>query len=299
MSSVNLAPGMSGVSLDLFVKAGPVLFDPAETPVFEIKDANGFQQGSGYYYGNRVGTGHYNAGLYTVDPDTSGTLGEWTITWTVGASTKIESFTVGTLALTVSGDEDQNDIDRIYEHIRIDVGDFYGDIFADALLERYLIKAVQRVNRELGIAQGRVRPTGITPGGLGTPARIPGIVLDLDARTITPDNDEIKDIVVLQAEVLITRAEMSALRRASAAAAGQPGAELVGSTSGIVAGAGDGVMVKNPDGVVIDTRSRYTNWQTNRTKLFLEEMKDREAELERALKALKHSFSSSMGKCVY
>ena len=298
MSSVNLAPGMSGVSLDIFIKAGSTLYDPASTPVFEIKDANGFQQGSGFYYGTRINTGHFHAGTYLIDANTSGTLGEWSITWNAGGSTKIENFTVANANLSLGGDA-VNVLDQIYENVRIDIGDFYGDIFSDTLLERYLIKSVMRLNRELGISSGKVRPTGIVKGGLGTPARVPSIVLDTDARTLTPDNHEIHDIVILQMEVLLTRAEMSALRRASAAGAGQPGAELVGSTSGIIDGAGDGVMVRNADGVVIDTRTRYSSWNTNRTKMFLEEMKAREDELKEAIKKLKHSFSSNMGKVVY
>lgn len=298
MSSVNLAPGMSGVSLDIFIKAGSTLYDPASTPVFEIKDANGFQQGSGFYYGTRINTGHFHAGTYTIDATTSGTLGEWSITWTAGGSTKIENFTVANASLSLGGDE-VNVLDQIYENIRLDIGDFYGDIFSDTLLERYLIKSVMRLNRELGIAQGKVRPTGITPGGLGTPARIPAIVLNLDARTLTPNNHEIHDIVILQTEVLVCRAEMTALRRASAAGAGQPGAELIGSTSGVIDGAGDGVMVRNADGVTIDTRGRYSTWATNKTKLFLEEMKAREEELKEAIKRLKVSFANNFSKVVY
>jgi hypothetical protein len=298
MSTNNLAPGMSGIALDIFVKAGSTLYDPADTPVFEIKDDGGFQQGSGFYYGHRVAIGHYDARNYLIDGSTSGTLGDWTITWTVGTSTKIETFSVAAASLSIGGDS-VNDIDQIYENIRIDIGDLSGDIFNDSMLERYLIKSVMRLNRALGIASGRVRPTGIVKGGLGTPASIGAIVLDLDARTIRPDNHEIHDILVLQAEVLITRAEMSVLRRASAASAGQPGAEMLAAASGIVSGAGDGVMVKNADGVVIDTKGRYSAWMNNRTKLFLDEAKRREEELEKAIKDLKHSFSSSMGKVVY
>ena len=298
MSSNNLAPGMSGVDLDIFIKAGSTLYDPVDTPVFEIKDSGGFQQGSGFYYGTRINTGHYDARGYTIDAATSGTLGDWTINWTVGLSTKIETFSVAAPTLSIGGDP-VNDIDQIYDNIRIDIGDIAGDIFNDSLLERYLVKSVMRLNRALGIASGKVRPTGVVKGGLGTPASIGAITLDLNARTLRPDNHEIHDIVVLQAEVLITRAEMSILRRASAASAGQPGAELMAAASGIVSGAGDGVMVRNADGVVIDTKGRYSAWANNRTKLFLEETKMREADLKQAIKDLKYSFSSNMGKVIY
>ena len=298
MSTSNFAPGMSGVALDIFVKAGSTLYDPDSTPVFEIKDSGAFQQGSRFYYGHRVAEGHYDARNYTIDANTSGTLGTWTINWTVGLSTKSESFEVGAPSLSVGG-EPINVIDQIYENVRIDIGDFDGSLFNDSMLERYLIKSVMRLNRALGIASGRVRPTGIVKGGLGTPASIGAITLDLEARTLQPNNHEIHDIVILQAEVLITRAEMSVLRRASAASAGQPGAELLAAASGIVSGAGDGVMVRNADGVTINTQGRYSAWMNNKTKLFLEEAKMREDDLKKAIKDLKHSFSSSFGKVVY
>ena len=103
----------------------------------------------------------------------------------------------------------------------------------------------------------------------------------------------------IQAEVLITYAEMSALRRASSAGASATGAELIGSTSGAPEGNGDGVRVTNADGVTIDTRQRYVSWLGNKTKLFLDEAKQREKDLAKAIKALKHSFSSGMGKVIF
>lgn len=285
---------MSGIDLDLFVKAGPVLFNPSTTPTYSVVDASSFFQGSGTGY--NISVGHFDARNFVVP--SSGNLGSWTITWTAGGSTKVETFNVANATLTSEGDP-VNDIDRVIDNIRIDIGDFNGEIFSQSLLERYIVKSVMRLNRELGIASGRVRPTGITPGGLGTPARIPAISVDLDARVIYPDNDEIKDIIVLQTEVLITRAEMAALRRASTASAGAPGAELITSSSGIIPGAQPGIMIRNADGVTIDTKTTYTNWLNNKVKLFIEDSKMREEELEKAIFRLKMSFSSGSGKVVY
>jgi len=289
-----LSPAMSGIDLDLFVRAGPVLYDPNPYPTFAIVDAASASMGSGT--GFRVNIGHFDARNWTVP--SSGANGNWTITWSVAGSSKTETFVVAGPTLSIAGSE-TGIVDRMIDNIRIDIGDFSNDIFPTSLLERYLIKSVMRLNRELGIAVGRVRPTGITPGGLGTPARIPSIALDLDARTLNPANDEIADIVVLQAEVLITQAEMSALRRSSTASAGAHGSATIVAASGVAAGNSDGVMIRNADGVVIDTRQRYASWMTARTQLFLAEAKQREDELKQAIKSLKHSFASSMGKVVY
>lgn len=291
--SITLSPGMSGIALDLFVKAGPVLFDPSPIPTYSIVDASSFFQGSGNGY--RINIGHYDARNFTVP--SSGNLGTWTVTWTVGSTTKIETFNVLAPSLTL-GDSAVNPIDRMVDNIRIDIGDYYGQIFAESLIHRYIIKAVMRLNRELGIASGKVRPTGITPGGLGAPMRMPAIVLDLDSRTITPNNDEIKDIIILQSEVLITHAEMATLRRASSAGAGADGATLIASASGI-ATSSDGIMIRNADGVTISTEKRFGTWAATKVGLFLAEAARREAELERAIKQLKYSFSANYGKVIY
>jgi hypothetical protein len=293
-----LAANQSGVALDIFVKAGSVLYDPAVI-TFQVVDANGAVQGSGVngeYYGYKTSVGHYNAGLFTVP--SSGAVGSWTITWTVDAATKNETFTVAAPTLTTAGDA-PNILDVIYDRIRIDIGDINGDIFTDALLERYTGKAVARLNRALGISR-KVRPIGITPGGLGTPAKIPSIAIDFDQRTLYPENDEISDIIVLQSEVLITKAEMAVLRRAGASSAGSPGAELLTATSGITSGnEGEGIMVRNADGVTVDTRQRFNAWSAQRVKLFLDEAKMREKELADAIRQLRLDFAGSMGKVIY
>jgi hypothetical protein len=293
-----LVAGQSGILLDIFVKAGSVLYDPSSITFF-VTDANGAVQGSGLdgrYYGHKTSEGHYDARNITLP--TSGAAGTWTISWSVDGASKNETFTVGTPTLTISGDP-INVIDNIYDMVRIDIGDINGDIFTDALLQRYVDKSVRRLNRALGISR-KVRPPGITPGGLGTPARIPAIAVDFDARTLYPDNDEIRDIIVLQAEVLITKGELAVLRRAGTASAGSAGAELLTATSGITSGnEGDGVLVKNADGVTIDTRQRFNSWAGQRTKLFLEDAKMREQELKDALKQLRIDFAGSMGKVIY
>lgn len=290
-----LVPGQSGTALDLYIKAGSTLYTPSPLPTFIVRDSNSALQGSGTYYAHLLSVGHVDARNFTVT--TSGTLGTWTITWTVGGSTKIESFTVENPTLTELGDE-QNDLDKIKQHVRFDIGDFRQDIFSNYQLEVYMDKAVKRLNRELGISY-KVRPTGITPGGIGTPAITPPIYVDFNQGTIFPDTDEIKDLVVLQIEVLITRAEMGALRRASAASAAAPGSELITSVSGIASDNGAGIMVRNADGVTIDTTARLTSWLSHKTKLFLDEAKTREEELRKAIFKLRADIAGTSTKVVY
>ncbi len=289
-----LIAGQSGVLLDIFVKAGSVAYDPSSI-TFQVTDANGALQGTGSYSGFKTAVGHYNAGLFTVP--SSGAAGTWTIAWSVDGASKNETFTVSTPTLSLAGDP-IDAIANIYDMIRIDIGDLQGDIFSDALLQRYVDKAVRRLNRALGISR-KVRPPGITPGGLGTPARIPSISVDFDARTLYPDNDEMRDIIVLQAEVLITMGEMAVLRRAGTASAGSSIPELLTATSGMTSNAGDGIVVRNADGVTIDTTSRFNSWASNRAKLFLEDAKMREKQLESALKQLRLDFAGSMGKVIF
>lgn len=287
-----LVPGQSGTPLDLYVKAGSTLYDPSSI-TFIVKDALSFVQGSGS--GVRRSVGHYDASSFVIT--SSGNLGTWTITWSVGGASKIEEFLVQVPTLTEIGDS-QNDIDMIKQHIRFDIGDFREDIFTDSQLQIYIDKSVHRLNRELGISN-HVRPTGVTPGGIGQPAITPPISIDFLSGTIFPDTDEIIDIVILQTEVLITRAEMASLRRASAASAAAPGAELIVAASGITADSGAGMRVRNADGVEIDTTSRFTSWLTNKTRLFLDEAKAREDELKRAIMKLRSDISAMSSKVVY
>ena len=289
-----LAANQSGVALDIFVKAGSVLYDPSSI-TYTVTDVNSAVQGSGTYYGHKVSLGHYDAGYFTVP--SSGAAGLWTIAWAVDGAAKNETFTVAAPTLITVGDN-PSAVENIYDMIRIDIGDWNGDIFENSILQRYTGKAVTRLNRALGISR-KVRPVGITPGGLGTPARIPAISINFENETIYPDNDEIRDIIVLQSEVLITMAELAVLRRAGASSAGSPGAELLTATSGITSGnAGDGIMVSNADGVTIDTRQRAA-WSAQKVKLFLADAEMREKELAAALKQLRLDFAGSMGKVIY
>lgn len=286
--------GQSGTNLDIYIKSGTTLFDPYTWPVYSIYNAASALQGSGS--GIRLSVGHYNASNFIIP--SSGGLGSWSIIWNVGGTTKTEQFTVAEPTLTEIGDE-INVLQELMRAVRFDIGDVSQTIFTDYQIQIYVEKAVKRLNRELGISE-KVRPTGVTPGGIGPSVIMSPIRVNFNDGTIWPNNDEIKDIVTLQTEVLITRAEMSALRRASAAAAATAvGAELMTATSGIIADNGVGIMVRNADGVTIDTTSRMTSWLSNKTRLFLDEAAQREKDLESALKRMKHSFAGNYGKVIY
>lgn len=288
-----LVPGQSGIPLDLYIKAGTTLFDPTPLPSFSITDANSAFQGSGYGY--RLSIGHYDARNFIVT--TSGALGTWGITWNVGGASKIETFTVEQPTLSEVG-EKINEIQKLRDHIRIDMGDFNADIFNDTQLNIYLDKAVKRLNRELGISY-KVRPTGITPGGIGQPAITPPITIDIDAGTMFPNNDEIKDLIVLQTEVMIARAEISVLSRASSVGAVGPLTTLMTATSGIVSDNGEGLSVKNTDGVMINTSARMHAWLSNKTKLFLENAAAREKELQTAILRIRTDIAMATSKVIY
>lgn len=291
--SVTLVAGMSGILLDLYTKAGTVLFNPNPYPTFQVFNASSLLQGSGTGY--NLSIGHWDARNITI-PSSGGT-GTWSIVWSAAGNTKTESFTVDLPTLTEVGDI-QNTIAKIKQYVRFDIGDFTESLFSDIQLERYIDKAVARLNRELGISY-QVRPTGVTPGGIGQPAVTPPISVSFLDGTLFPDNDEIRDIVILQTEVLLTRAEMSALRRASAASAAAEGAALLVAVSGITLDNGAGLSVRNADGVQIDTTSRLTSWLSNKTRLFLDDVKAREDQLKDAINRLRYSISSASSKVIY
>lgn len=285
-----LVAGQSGTLLDIYIKAGTVLYDPSVI-TYSITNVSGQFQGSGL--GTRRSIGHYDASLFTV-PSSGGT-GSWTVTWSVNGTTKNETFTVAAPTLSEAGDF-INDVEQIRRNIKIDIGDINNTLFSDYLLNQYIEKSIIRLNRALGIGI-TIRPTGITPGGIGQPALTPAIIGSILDGTIYPNTDEIKDLIVLQSEVLITRAEMSILRRASSAGSTLAGSDLL--ASGTISSSPEGIYVKNADNVIIDTKSRGMNWQQMRVKLFLDEAKLREEELKNAIFQVRANMSANSSKVVY
>lgn len=182
------------------------------------------------------------------------------------------------MATSISGD--------IYQGILLDTGDEAQDIFTDAFLERIFKKAVRRLNRDLGLSSVS-RPKGI-PGYKAL--QVAPITYDISGDSISPDNDEIADLIILQCEYIIKKGEISALKRLHATAGGV----FFGSVGGAST---DGVSVTNADGVTVDMGggSRFTA----RAGLFRMDLETIKEELEEAKKKFLYRLTGNFSKLVY
>lgn len=235
--------------------------------------------------GHYVGSGLMPAGYQ---------LGTWHIDWTIitlsnTLVTATEPFILQDLVVTI-GFVDPDDItSAIYDAVRIDIGDPEASVFDDDFLKRVLVKAVRRLNQRLGLSITD-RPKGI-PGGFGGPRiKVNPIVADVESGTITPNNDEIIDLVIMQMELIILEGEISALKRLAATSASGPFASLVASATQ------DGISVRNADGVTVSVSpSRFTA----RADLHKFDVKTRREELEAAIKAFLNRMTGNFGKLIY
>lgn len=175
----------------------------------------------------------------------------------------------------------------IYEAVRLDIGDPEAQIFNDAFLQRIFVKAVRRLNQALGLSVTS-RPPGI-PGYKALGSKISPITYDISGGTISPDNDEIADLIILQMEYIVAKGELSALKRLSSAYGGAYAAS-VGSAEG------DDITVTNADGVMVRVGSSRLN---NRTKLILEDANLIKKELDEAIKRFIGRQTGNYGKMVY
>ena len=134
------------------------------------------------------------------------------------------------------------------------------------------------------------RSKGI-PGNFGGPRiKVSPIVADLEAGTITPNNDEICDLVVMQMELIILESEVSALKRLAATSASGPYATLIaGATQ-------DGISVKNADGVTVSVSPGRLNVRSDLHKF---DVKNRREELERMIRAFLNRQTGNYGKMIY
>jgi hypothetical protein len=274
--------------LDIFLTSGgnPV----AATSVgFELFDSAGVSATSGTAV-NPV-TGKYTA---------SGTVpagfqvGDWKIQWNVITAgnelvTATELFCVQAVNIAVGFVPDTDKTAAIYESVRLDIGDPEGQVFDDGYLQRILSKAVRRLNHRLGLGP-TARPQGI-PGGFGGPRiKVSPIVADLTAGTITPNNDEICDLVIMQMEYIIVSSETSALKRLAATTTSGPHVAMVSHASN------DGVSVKNADGVEVTIEGRRLG---NRYLLHKLDLETKRKDLEAAIKAFLGRQTGNYGKMIY
>jgi len=286
--SKTLTVGQAASALDIFLSANGAAVS-GQYVGFELFDATNASAVSGValnpVLGKYVGSGVIPAGFQ---------LGDWRVDWTIITQTNslvtaTEPFCVQDVDVTVGFQPADDKTSQIYEAVRLDIGDPAGTIFDDDFMKRVLTKAVRRLNHRLGLSPTS-RPQGI-PGGFGGPRiKVSPIVADTEDGTITPDNDEICDIVVMQMELIILESEISALKRLAATSASGPFATLV-------AGAGkDGISVKNADGVTVNISGGRLQVRADLHKF---DVKTRREELEKAIKTFQFRMTGNFGKMIY
>ena len=84
--------------------------------------------------------------------------------------------------------------------------------FDDNFLARVLTKAARRLNQRLGLSITN-RPQGVPGNWGGRRLQVSPITLDLEAGTISPNNDELCDLIILQMEHILNTSETSARKR--------------------------------------------------------------------------------------
>jgi hypothetical protein len=283
-----LTVGANASALDIFINAGgsPV---NATFVGFELFDASNTSATSGVAV--NPSTGKYTAsGVVPAGFQ----LGTWRVDWdiiTAGNSivTASEPFCVQEVDVQIGFVPPTDKTGTIYEAVRIDIGDPDGNVFDDDFLKRVLTKAARRLNHRLGLST-TARPLGI-PGTFGGPRlKVSPITVDLEAGTITPNNDELCDLIIMMMEYIIITSEVSALKRLAATSASGPFATLVGNA------VNDGISVTNADGVRVDISGGRL---ANRVALHRLDIQTREKELEAAIKAFLARQTGNYGKLIY
>lgn len=170
----------------------------------------------------------------------------------------------------------------IYDAVRIDAGDPDGLVFVDAFLNRVLQKAVRRLNHKLGLSVTN-RPKGVH--GYKTLSVAP-ITYDITNNSISPDNDELADLITLMMEYIIKKGEVSALKRLNAVYGGpfSTDAQL------------DDISVKNADGVDVRMGS---NRLATRARLFTLDLETIIDELNAAVKRFIYRQTGNYSKLVF
>jgi len=277
-----LTVGQDASALDIFLSANGASVS-GKYVGFELFDASNVSAVSGVALnpalGHYVGSGIIPAGFQ---------LGLWHVDWTIitlldSLVKASETFVVQDVLVSIGFNPPEDKTSAIYDAVRIDIGDAAGVIFNDEFLQRVLVKAVRRLNQRLGLSPTS-RPQGI-PGGFGGPRiKVFPIIADPEAGTITPNNDEICDLVVMQMEVIILESEISALKRLMA-------------IDGLSTSVGqDGISVTNADGVTVTISSSRLGFRSDLHKF---DATQRRNELEAAIKAFLSRMTGNFGKMIY
>jgi hypothetical protein len=282
-----LTVGQSASDLDIFLTANGNAVS-GQYVGFELFDASNASTVSGVALNPSLGK-YVGSGLIP-----NGQLGDWRVDWTIitltdNLLTASEPFCVQDVNVAIGFVPSTDKTYEVYEAIRIDIGDPDGLVFDDDFLKRTVTKAVRRLNHRLGIGPTQ-RPQGI-PGGFGGPRlKINPIEFNSEAGTITPNNDEICDLVVMMSEYIIVTAEVSALKRLAATANSGPFATLVSEVNK------DGVTVTNADGVTI---SMSPSRLSNRATLHKFDVETRKKELEMAIRTYLGRMTGNYSKMIY
>jgi len=221
-------------------------------------------------------------------------LGTWEIQWNIiTAGNELvhatEKFCVNAVDIAIGFVPATDKTATIYEAVRLDIGDPEGAVFDDGYLQRILVKAVRRLNHRLGLSVTS-RPLGIPGGFGGTRLKVSPIVADLSAGTISPNNDELCDLVIMMMEWIVVTSEVSALKRLTANAVSGPHVATVASASQ------DGITVKNADGVEVSIQGGRLQ---NRYLLHKLDVDTKTKELEDAIRAFLGRQTGNYGKMIY
>ena len=280
-----LSVGQEASALDIFLSSNGSAVS-GKYVGFQLFDAANASAVSGVALnpalGHYVGSGVIPAGFQ---------LGDWRVDWTIislgnGLIEATEQFTVQDLVVMIGFIPETDDLFSVYNSVRIDIGDPDGIIFNDGYLQHVLIKAVRRLNHRLGLSN-RVRSKGV-PGGFGGPqVKVSPITADVESGAVEPDNDEIKDLIILQMEVIIAESEIASLKRLLG----------TGPAASTITNAGvEGVSVTNADGVVMSISPSRLSFRSDLHKFDAKQKRD---ELEASIKAFLARISGSWGKMIY
>jgi len=172
----------------------------------------------------------------------------------------------------------------IYNGVLLDIGDPDGLVFTETFLNNLLAKAVRRLNHVLGLSSTS-RPRGI-PGYKSLKSQISPITYSLASNSISPDNDEIADLIILMMEYIIKKGEISALKRLNVAYGG------VYKTDA----ANDDLSVKNADGVEVRVGA---NRLSTRARLFEMDLNTIKEELDNAIKTFLYRQVGNYSKMIF
>ena len=288
-----LAVGAAATDLDIFITAGqngdPINASGITFEIFDPQDNLAVTTTSG----TLLRTGVYSASGAIIPAGF--TLGEdWRIVWDVvlpgGTSGQFsETFCVALPSLAASfAPASNNNVESVFDRVRIDLGDPDGKIFSDGLLRRTMKKAVTRLNRRLGLVQLIENTEFLFFINFNSSVRTPVLEVDLINGTITPDTDPYVDILVLQLEEILLTSELVALGRLNASTAGPFGSGLQNIDR-------EGVSATNADGVSISVSTGRLQHRRDLGKFNVEQISK---EIEHAVKDFRWRLAGAQGRDV-